>query len=170
MQCGPSASWPVVLVPMAGPRREGPVSMMRLPRGHGDGAAVEAAGRRAALLLADPVVLRAVAGALEPLRGLAERHPAAEVDALLVERHEAGVHAGQHRRRNTPSRPSGGLPSGTGPARYGPRPGTAAFFDPWIWAVRSSTLPALIFEPNPPPTFGHRKAIPRRRTPRGRRP
>src|SRR5689334_14753480 len=37
---------------------------------------VETARRGAGLLLADPVVLRAVARALEPLRGLAERHAA----------------------------------------------------------------------------------------------
>ena len=51
--------------------------------------AVEAAGGRAALLLADPVVLRAVAGALEPLRALAPRDTAAQVDALLVEGDDA---------------------------------------------------------------------------------
>src|SRR5689334_13609539 len=41
--------------------------------------AVEATRRRARLLLADAVVLRAVARALEPLRGLTERHAATEV-------------------------------------------------------------------------------------------
>src|SRR4051812_25606509 len=58
---------------------------------------VEAARRRAALLLADPVVLRTVARALEPLRRGAARHTTAEVDALLVERHDAGLHAGEAR-------------------------------------------------------------------------
>src|SRR5438270_11916070 len=49
------------------------------------GEAVETARGRAALLLADPVVLRPVARALEPLRRLAPRHPAAQVHALLVQ-------------------------------------------------------------------------------------
>src|SRR5882724_3587615 len=47
--------------------------------------AVETSGGRAALLLADPAVLRAVAGAFEPLGGLAPRDPAAEMDALLAQ-------------------------------------------------------------------------------------
>src|ERR1044072_6719740 len=51
-----------------------------------DGDPVEPPGGRSALLLADPVVLRTVAGALEPLRGLAPRNPAPEVDALLEQR------------------------------------------------------------------------------------
>src|SRR5919106_607311 len=49
----------------------------------GDREPVHAPGGGAALLLADPVVLRAVTGALEPLRRLAPRHPAAQVGALL---------------------------------------------------------------------------------------
>src|SRR5207248_4533033 len=60
---------------------------------------VEAPGGRPALLLADPAVLRAVAGALEPLRRLAPRHPTAEMDALLVEHHDAGLHLGEGRLR-----------------------------------------------------------------------
>src|SRR5689334_19212767 len=64
-----------------------------------DGEPVETPGGGATLLLADPVVLRAVAGALEPLRGLAPRNPAAEVDALLEERHQARLHTGQDRVR-----------------------------------------------------------------------
>src|SRR6266511_4980479 len=46
-------------------------------------------GCRAQLVLARVVVLGAVAGALEPLALLAERHPAAQVGALLVDGHEA---------------------------------------------------------------------------------
>src|SRR3954468_2647606 len=69
------------------------------PLGDFDGEAVEPARCRATLLLSDAVVLRAVAAALEPLRARAERHAAAEVDALLVERDDAGLHAGQDRRR-----------------------------------------------------------------------
>src|ERR1044072_3194039 len=51
-----------------------------------DGEPVEPPGGRSALLLADPVVLRTVAGALEPLRGLAPRPPAPHVAALLEQR------------------------------------------------------------------------------------
>src|SRR5687768_6911012 len=64
-----------------------------------DAEAIEAARRRACLLLADPVVLRAVARALEPLRAGAPRHAAAEVDALLVQGHDALLHAFEHRAR-----------------------------------------------------------------------
>src|SRR5207302_2310461 len=57
--------------------------------------AVEPARCRAELVLTGAVVLRAVAGALEPLRRLAERDAAAEVDASLVQRHQsAGEQAG----------------------------------------------------------------------------
>src|SRR5436305_9139637 len=56
--------------------------------------AVEPARRRPGLLLAHPVVLRPVARALEPLRRLAPRDPAPEVDAPLIERDEALLHAG----------------------------------------------------------------------------
>src|ERR1700712_5370015 len=56
------------------------------------GEAVQATRRRATLLLARLVVLRAVTAALEPLRREAGRHAAAEVHALLVERHHAGLH------------------------------------------------------------------------------
>src|SRR3954447_18185109 len=66
---------------------------------HRDGVAgdlgrepVEATRRRTTLLLTDAVVLRAVARALEPLRGRAVRHAAAEVHALLVAEHEARFH------------------------------------------------------------------------------
>src|SRR5688572_28510670 len=63
---------------------------------HLDAEHVEAARRRAALLLTDPVVLRAVARALEPLGALAERDPAAEVHALLVEGDDALLHPVEH--------------------------------------------------------------------------
>ena len=76
-----------------------PVSTVTLPPSTLSGEAVEATRRRAALLLADPVVLRAVARALEPLRRHALRHPAAEVHALLVQRDEPGLHAGELGRR-----------------------------------------------------------------------
>src|SRR5437868_6100328 len=59
---------------------------------------VEATRRRTALLLADPVVLRTVARALEPLRGRAVRHAAAEVHTLLVQEDEARLHPGDDRR------------------------------------------------------------------------
>ena len=111
-QCGPSASWPVVLVPMGGPRMTVPVLTMSVAARDRHGEAVEAARRRATLLLTDPVVLRAVARALEPLRRDAGRHAAAEVHALLVERDEPGLHAGEHRRRSTPSWPWRGRPAG----------------------------------------------------------
>src|SRR5688572_22666491 len=64
-----------------------------LPTGDRQREAVEPARCRAALLLAVAVVLRAVALALEPLRRLALWHPAPEVDALLVERGVASLHA-----------------------------------------------------------------------------
>src|SRR3954454_605858 len=63
------------------------------------GEVVEAARRGPALLLADAVVLRAVAGALELLRGRAVRDAAAEVHALLVQRDHTGLHAREDRRR-----------------------------------------------------------------------
>src|SRR3954452_14389818 len=53
------------------------------------GEVVEAAWRGPTLLLADAVVLRPVARALEPLRGRAVGHAAAEVHALLVQRDDA---------------------------------------------------------------------------------
>src|SRR5580765_8519897 len=46
---------------------------------------IEPPGRGTVALLADAVVLRAVARALEPLRGLTPRDAAAEVHALLVQ-------------------------------------------------------------------------------------
>ena len=98
-QNGPSAPWPVVSVPIGGPVIGRPeVSMTTFWPRDRDDAAVEAARRRAAALLADPVVLRAVAGALEPLRLLAPRHPAAEVHALLVQRDHPLLHPREHRR------------------------------------------------------------------------
>src|ERR1700688_3612943 len=63
----------------------------------GEREAVEPARRRAALLLADAVVLRSVARALEPLRAEAPRHAAAQVDALLVQGDVALLHAGDDR-------------------------------------------------------------------------
>src|SRR2546421_3769361 len=56
---------------------------------HGELEAVQAGGGRPQLVLAGLVVLRAVARALEPLAGLTEGHPATQVDALLVESHQA---------------------------------------------------------------------------------
>src|SRR3954467_4443527 len=55
--------------------------------------AVHPARCRPGLLLADLVVLRPVARALEPLAGDALRHAAAEVRALLVEGDDARFHA-----------------------------------------------------------------------------
>src|SRR5690606_23463649 len=57
------------------------------------GEAVHATGGGTALVLADPVVLRAVAAALEPLGGDALGHPAPEVGAGLPEGDEPGPHA-----------------------------------------------------------------------------
>ena len=105
MQCGPSASWPVVLVPIGGPGddRAGVDDDVAVAADR-DREAVHAARRRAGLLLADLVVLRAVARALEPLAGDALRHAAAEVRALLVERDDALLHAGEDRcRRRSPA-------------------------------------------------------------------
>src|SRR5712691_178786 len=62
-----------------------------------DNEAVEAAWRGTTLLLAHAVVLRSVARALEPLRGRAPRHTTAEVHAFLVQRHDAGLVAVDHR-------------------------------------------------------------------------
>src|SRR4051812_40102913 len=56
--------------------------------------AVHAPRRRPALLLADSVVLRAVAGALEPAARRARRHAAPEVRTLLVQRDEPELHPG----------------------------------------------------------------------------
>src|SRR5581483_3386399 len=64
-----------------------------------EGEPVETPRGRSALLLADPVVLRTVAGALEPLRCLAPGHAAPEMDTLLEQRHEAGFHPGKDRVR-----------------------------------------------------------------------
>src|SRR2546427_6473181 len=55
------------------------------------GEPVHALGSRAELVLPGPVVLRPVAGAFEPLALLAERHPAPEVGALLIQGHQALV-------------------------------------------------------------------------------
>src|SRR3546814_13729461 len=63
----------------------------------GDREAVENTGGGATLLLAEPVILRAVALELEPLRGDALGHAATEVDALQVERPLTGHHAGTPR-------------------------------------------------------------------------
>src|SRR5207302_8900643 len=54
-----------------------------------DPEAVEAAGGGAAAVFVVDRVLRSVAGALEPLGGVAERDAAAEVDALAVQGDEA---------------------------------------------------------------------------------
>ena len=96
MQCGPSDSWPVVLVPIGGPGDDGLGVDDDDAALDGDREAVQAPRRGAALLLADPVVLRAVARALEPLRRLAPRHPAAQVHALLVEGDDALLVALEH--------------------------------------------------------------------------
>ena len=97
-QCGPSASWPVVLVPIEGPWKIRPVSIVTLPPLDVDAEAVHAARRGSGLLLTGPVVLAAVARALEPLRARALGNPAAEVRALLVEGVDAGLHADEHGR------------------------------------------------------------------------
>src|SRR5712691_3795288 len=55
---------------------------------HLDGEALQAVGSRPELPLAGVVVLGPVAGAFEPLALLAERHPASQVGALLIEGHE----------------------------------------------------------------------------------
>src|SRR5687768_342584 len=55
---------------------------------HGDPEPVQAGGGGPQRPFAGAVVLRAVAGALEPLALLAEGHPAAQVGALLVDGHE----------------------------------------------------------------------------------
>src|SRR5262249_4661377 len=77
-------------------------------RGRGDGHAVargwgretvHAAPGGTAALLADPVVLRAVARALEPLRRLAPRHATAEVRALLIQGDIALLHPRDERRK-----------------------------------------------------------------------
>ena len=62
------------------------IGRCHLAAAHSESEAVEATRRRARLLLADPVVLRAVARAFEPLRCRAERHPATEMHAPLVQR------------------------------------------------------------------------------------
>ena len=99
-QCGPSASWPVVLVPIGGPWMIGAgVDAERRRPSTVIGKRSRPRGAGPALLLADAVVLRAVALALEPLRGHALRHAAAEVHALLVERGEPGLHARRARAR-----------------------------------------------------------------------
>src|SRR5687767_2278364 len=59
-----------------------------------DGELVETPGGGATLLLPDPVVLGAVARALEPLRRLAPGHTAAEVDTLLEDGDDAGLQPG----------------------------------------------------------------------------
>ena len=69
-QCGPSASWPVVLVPIGGPWMTRPVFTVEHPARDLHGEAVHAPRSRTTLLLTRLVVLRAVARALEPLRGL----------------------------------------------------------------------------------------------------
>src|SRR5262245_3899686 len=53
---------------------------------------IHAARRGATAFLADSVVLRTVTGAFEPLRGWTVRHAAAEMRALLVQRHDARFH------------------------------------------------------------------------------
>src|SRR5215208_946447 len=44
----------------------------------------------------------------------------------------------------------------------------SAFLAASIWDLRSSALPTVTFEPNPPPSFGHRKAM--QATPKPDRP
>src|SRR5215216_6332675 len=78
-------------------RRSGGVDRDLAAR-HLEHESVEPTRRGPALLLTDAVVLRAVARALEPLRRLAPRHPAAEVHALLVQRDVALLHAGDDAR------------------------------------------------------------------------
>src|SRR6185436_7400372 len=59
---------------------------------------VETARGGAGLLLADPVVLRTVTRALDPLRVLAPRHAAPDVNAPLIERDVALLHTGERER------------------------------------------------------------------------
>ena len=62
-------------------------------RRHGNREVRHAARRGAALLLADPVVLRTMARALEPLAARALRNAATKVRTLLVQRNDAALHA-----------------------------------------------------------------------------
>ena len=84
--CG--GSW-IVSVPRGGPRIDLGGVDQTLPSVDVIGNRSMPARRRAQLVLAGLVVLRAVARALEPLRGAAERHAAAQVHAALVQRHDA---------------------------------------------------------------------------------
>ena len=80
----------VLLGPGSGPGSSVPVSATAVPP-HFEGVAVHPAGRRALDPLAGEVVDRAVARALEPPGALAERHPAAEVRALLRQGEQVAV-------------------------------------------------------------------------------
>src|SRR6266511_1452649 len=71
---------PAVTVPVSTTTRS-PLDLHREPE--------HPRGGRAQLILARVVVLGAVAGTLEPLALLTERHPASQVSALLVDGHEA---------------------------------------------------------------------------------
>ena len=95
-QCGPSASCPVVLVPMGGPWVRAPVSTVTTPPSTATAKRSRPRGAGPAFFSPTRLYLRAVARALEPLRRLAPRHPAAQVDALLVERDDAALHALEH--------------------------------------------------------------------------
>ena len=96
-QKGPCGGWSIVSVPRGGPRITSDVSTTTLPSVISSLNRSMPRGRRPELVLAGAVVLRAVARALEPLRGPAERHPAAQVHAPLVQGHDAlGRHALRH--------------------------------------------------------------------------
>ena len=106
-QSAPSAACPVVSVPIGGPMMIVPVSTRSMlpPPDDLERETGRAHGGRAPPRFSPPhpVVLRAVAGALEPLRGLTPGHPAAEVDAALVQGDVAELHAGEDQRACTPT-------------------------------------------------------------------
>ena len=97
MQWGPSASWPVVLVPIGGPWTREPVSTMKLLP-PSTWAAKRSMPRGAGPPRFSPTRLYC-----EPWQGHSNhwevtqlRHPAAEVRTGLPQGHQAGPHAGQH--------------------------------------------------------------------------
>ena len=114
MQCGPSASWPVVLVPIGRARDDG--------AGVDDEVAVRrsATAKRSMPRGAGPPFFSPTWLYCEPWHGHsnhcevgAVRHAAAEVRALLVQRDDPGLHAGRASAAGRPSRPSGARRPGT---------------------------------------------------------
>ena len=88
-QNGPASGLWIVSVPRGGPRMISAVSTRTSPVSVTvDLEPVHPVRRGAELVLAGGVVLRAVARAFEPLRLLAERDPAPQVHAPLVQRHD----------------------------------------------------------------------------------